>query len=108
MISKDGNYTFYKIQHLQKDGKDGKWVYSNFDSFCEGWDYTVEPYRSFTSIAECWQEIGEHGCYDLSISLSLLKQIAEAYPKRQFRLVKIHITQKTTRVEHVITNIGEE
>lgn len=92
MIRKDGTYTFYRIQHLQKDGK---WVYSNFDYFCNGLKFD-EPYRSFTAIGKCWQEIGEQGCYDLSTGLSFLKQISQNWTDHQFRLVKIQITQKTT------------
>jgi hypothetical protein len=92
MIDKNGTFTFYKIQHLQKDGK---WVYSNFDYFCNGLKLN-EPYRSFTAIGKCWQEIGEQGCYNLSTGLLFLEQISQAWSNYQFRLVKIRITQKTT------------
>lgn len=95
MLRKDGTYTLYRIQHLLKIGE---WAYSNFDFFCKGPDFSVrlEPYRSFTAVGECWQEIGEYGSYALSTSLSFLKQISQAWPDYQFRLVKIEITQKTT------------
>ena len=98
MLRKDGTYSFYKIQHLQKDGK---WVYSNLDLFCNGLDFKVgtKPYRDFTAVGKCWQEIGEKGCYDLSTSLSFLKQISQFWPNFQFRLVKVQIAQKTTSEE---------
>lgn len=95
MLRKDGTYTFYRIQHFQKGEKDEKWVYSDLGFFCKNFDFKVDPYRSFTAIGECWQEIGEYGCYDLSNSLQFLKQISESCPNSQFRLVKIHITQAT-------------
>lgn len=95
MIRKDGTYIFYKVQHLQKD----RWVYSNFDVFCKDLNFKDDPYRSFTAIGECWQEIGEYGCYDFSISLLFLKQISKAWPAFQFRLVKVQITQKTEEKE---------
>jgi len=95
MIRKDGTYTFYKIQHLQKDG----WVYSNFDVFCKNLDFRDDPYRSFTAVGECWQETGEQACYDIFTSLLFLKQISELWPNFQFRLVKVQVMQKTKKVK---------
>ena len=108
MIRKNGTYTFYVVQHLQKDGK---WVNSNFDFFCSSPNFKVgtepyrifiaigEPYRSFTAIGECWKEIGEYGCYNLSTGLSFLKQISQAWPNYKFQLVKVKIKQETTIIE---------
>ena len=99
MIRNDGTYTIYQIQHQQSDKK---WVFTNLDTLEKPFsreDIFSEPWRSFTACGECWQETGEHGCYDLKTSILFLLNIIERSPKKKFRLVKVSITQKT---EHVL------
>jgi len=99
MIRNDGTYTIYKIQHQQSDKK---WVFTNLDAL-EGSlsqeETFSEPWKSFTACGECWQETGEHGCYDLKTAFLVLLNVIQLSPKRKFRIVKVYITQKT---EHVV------
>lgn len=100
MLRNDGTYTIYKIQHQQSDKK---WVFTNFDNIFEiklsHKETFSEPWRSFTACGKCWQETGEHGCYDSKTAILALVIITEHSPKRKFRLVKVDITQKTEWLE---------
>ena len=83
MIKKDGQYLFYKIQHLQDNGK---WVFSSLDAF-------GTPHKAFSASGKCWQEIGEHGTYYMSIAIKAREKISKENPEYKFRIVEVAIRQ---------------
>ena len=85
MLSKDGIYTFYRIQ--QRSSKKDKWTYANLDHF-------GHP-KGFGASDECWQATGVMGCYDAKKAHLGLAELREKHAKHKFRLVRVLIKQET-------------
>lgn len=90
MLRNDGNYTIYKIQHRQDDGK---WVYSSLDSFGRR---HMEVLKHFQASGECWQKTGESGVFVEEWANELCNDFAHSHAGRRFRVVRVVINQQTT------------
>lgn len=106
MLRKDGKYVIYKAQWRfipAGDRSMSKWYFINFDTIGTHLSRKTmysEPWRSFSACGECWQKTGEHGCFDIKTANLLLKKLREIQarlqrPDREFRLVKVTISQHT-------------
>lgn len=83
MLSKDGNYFIYLIEH----------TYNNSD-----WFRSIENEQYFNASNKCWQETGIHGTFDFDEALKYY-DIIRSKPdenNRKFRLVCIRIEQTKT------------
>jgi hypothetical protein len=109
MISRDGKYKIYCIQHAPK--KTGDWVFTDDKIVAEipieiryGGEGNaqrgklIEPIHSYSSSGHCWQETGVHGVYDEELAIQLLMLLARHVPEHAYRVVQIEIEQKTTEI----------
>jgi len=93
MISNDGYYTFYRIQH--KTDEKG-YVFSDLDYFGYG-DHLKDFDKGvgFNASGDCWQTTGVNGTFERSAARRLKRHLDRKWPKERFRIVQIFIRQTT-------------
>jgi hypothetical protein len=104
VLKNDGDSTFLVIQHQTE----GRWVNSNLDSF-----KFFGPLRKmggghlahvFSAGGACHQQTGINGCLDKAEGLDALAVIARSNPGTEFRLVRLHLSQRTECVATATVN----
>lgn len=107
MIRNDGDYIIYVIQFKYVRDKDKGWHNAGAcDHFMKKaidrkeWEKIrfKTPFRNLGANGECWQKTGIEGTFELDDATYALMKIAKWNPGRHFRVAKIEISQKTTRV----------
>lgn len=114
MIRYDGSYVIYYVEFKPKDNDATIWwdsaswwdisgsgIISKVPSELRwvnppGWDgKALDPFESFSSNGDCWQQTGIHGSFDKKYAFDL-KNILEQhwYDKYLFRVMQLNITQE--------------
>lgn len=94
MLRIDGKHTFYRIQHL---GSNGCWLFSSFDHF--GTPNTGHESDKFDASGDCWQQVGEHGVFDIENARKGFSDIQCRHPQQAFRIVRCVVDQSVAEVK---------
>lgn len=109
MLSNDGKYEIYIIQHRKITKEQREWDNSGGceqlipkeiikEQYDELFYSDNAPFKPFSANGSCWQKTGVHGSFKERNAEIIMNHLISWNPNHEFRICKVTIEQKTEEV----------